>query len=57
MKLESKIVGTRITEKLLDRMHKAMEAGPWLNDSDFFRDAIRHKLDQLDRDSELKEKV
>jgi Arc/MetJ-type ribon-helix-helix transcriptional regulator len=39
-----KVVGAKLTRNEVDQINKLVEAGLYLNSSDFFREAVREKL-------------
>ncbi len=39
-----KVVGAKLTRNEIDQINKLVEAGLYLNSSDFIRDAVREKL-------------
>lgn len=45
---EAKMVGTKLSPYEYEKLHKLVEAGMYLNVSDFVRDAIREKLEGIE---------
>ncbi|MFH1586537.1 MAG: hypothetical protein ABID38_01620 [Candidatus Diapherotrites archaeon] len=47
-KKESKTVGTKLTHMEYEKVQNLVDAGMYLNVSDFIRDAIREKMDGIE---------
>jgi len=48
MKVNSKMIGTKVTSVEQEKIHNLVEVGMYLNPSDFVRDAIREKLEAIE---------